>query len=168
MPTSLLRAGVLSAAVIASTTPVTAALPTQKVLPLTVALTIAQTAYHTCVARGYQISVHVLDRSGQTVVALRGDGANPHTFENSRRKAYTALTFRASSAQLAKNLTDPAQAANAQAPTTLPNIIAIGGGLPIKVGNEMLGAVGVSGAPGADLDEACAKAAIDKVEAELK
>jgi uncharacterized protein GlcG (DUF336 family) len=63
----------------------------------------------------------------------------------------------------AKNLTNPATSANAQALTTLPGIIAIGGGLPIQAGNDLLGAVGVSGAPKAELDEACAKAGLDKV-----
>jgi uncharacterized protein GlcG (DUF336 family) len=101
-------------------------------------------------------------------VALRGDGTGPHTFENSRRKAYTARTFRVSSAEFAKRLTDPARAPNTQAQSTLPGVIALAGALPIMVGEEVIGAVGVSGAPGGERDEACAKAGIDKVADQLK
>jgi uncharacterized protein GlcG (DUF336 family) len=168
MSTHLFRGVAVAGVVLASTSVAGAELPTQKVLPVTLALTIAQTAYTTCLAEGYRTSVHVLDRTGRIIVALRGDGSNPHTFENSRRKAYTALTFRAPSATLAKNLADPATAAIARAAATLPGMIALGGGLPINAGNEILGGVGVSGAPKPQLDEACAKAGIDKVAAELK
>jgi uncharacterized protein GlcG (DUF336 family) len=168
LSTHLVRAVAVAGVVFASASTAGAELPTQKTLPVTAALAIAQAAYHTCFAQGYRVSVHVVDRTGETIVALRGDGVNPHTFENSRRKAYTALTFRGPSATLAKNLTDPATAANAQALTTLPGVIAIGGGLPIKAGNDILGAVGVSGAPKAELDEACAKAGLDKVLDQLK
>jgi uncharacterized protein GlcG (DUF336 family) len=168
MSTHLFRGVAVAAVVFASASTASADLPTQKTLPITVALAIAQTAYSTCLAQGYRTSVHVLDRAGQTIVALRGDNANPHTFENSRRKAYTALTFRAPSAQLAKNLADPATAAIAQAASTLPGVIALGGGLPIQAGSEILGGVGVSGAPKPELDEACAKAGLDKVADQLK
>lgn len=168
MSTHLFRGLAVAGAVFASASAAGAQLPTQKILPVNVALTIAQTAYGTCLAQGYRTSVHVLDRSGQTVVSLRGDGANPHTFENSRRKAYTALTFRAPSATLAKNLADPATAAIARAAATLPGVIALGGGLPIQAGNEILGGVGVSGAPKPELDEACARAGIHKVADELR
>jgi uncharacterized protein GlcG (DUF336 family) len=154
--------------IFASASTAGAELPTQKTLPVTVALAIAQTAYSTCLAQGYRVSVHVLDRTGQTIVALRGDGANSHTFENSRRKAYTAMTMRAPSANLAKNLADPATALIAQAVATLPGVIALGGGLPIQAGSEILGGVGVSGAPKPELDEACSKAGIDKVADQLK
>jgi uncharacterized protein GlcG (DUF336 family) len=168
MSTHLIRGVAVAAAVFASASVAGAELPTQKMLPISLAIAIAQTAYNKCLAEGYRTSVHVLDRTGQTIVALRGDGANPHTFENSRRKAYTALTFRAPSATMAKNLADPATAAVARAAATLPGVIALGGGLPILAGNEILGGVGVSGAPKPELDEACSKAGIDKVLDQLK
>jgi len=168
MSTHLFRGVAVAGVVFVSASTAGADLPTQKTLPVTVALAIAQATYGTCLAQGYRISVHVVDRTGETIVALRGDGANPHTFENSRRKAYTALTFRGPSAMLAKNLADPATAAVAQAVTTLPGVIALGGGLPIRAGNDILGAVGVSGAPKPELDEACAKAGLDKVSDQLK
>lgn len=168
MSTHLIRGVVVAGVIFGCASTAGAELPTQKVLPIADALAIAQTAYSKCLAEGYRTSVHVVDRTGRTIVALRGDGANPHTFENSRRKAYTALTFRAPSATLAKNLADPATAAIARAAATLPGVIALGGGLPIQAGNEILGGVGVSGAPKPELDEACAKAGIEKVADQLK
>jgi uncharacterized protein GlcG (DUF336 family) len=95
---------------------------------------------------------------------LRGDGSSPHTFENSLRKAYTARTFRSPSGDLAERVkTNPTLSA-----VYLHNVIAAQGALPIKLGDEVIGAVGVSGAPGGEKDEACSKAGIDKVAAGLK
>jgi uncharacterized protein GlcG (DUF336 family) len=129
------------------------------------ALTMAETALDTCTKNGYRVSVSVVDREGETIVQVHGDNANPHTFENSRRKAYTARTFGIPSAEFAERYkSDPARWQQ----VTLPSIIAAAGALPIKVGDEVIGAIGVSGSPGGDKDEACAKAAIDKVADQLK
>ncbi len=168
MSTNLIGAVAAAGLFLASVSTAGADLPTQKTLPITVALAIAQGAYDACVAQGYRVSVHVLDRTGRTVVALRGDGSNPHTFENSRRKAYTALTMRAPSATFAKSVADPASAVIAQAVATLPDMIALGGGLPILAANDILGGVGVSGAPRPELDEACSKAGLGKVSDQLQ
>ena len=154
--------------VCALVSPASAQLITEKSLPMAMAVTIAQTAAETCKGQGYRVSVTVVGRDGEVRVALRGDGTSPHTFENSRRKAYTARTFRVSSAEFAKRLADPARAPNTQAQSTLPGVIALAGALPITVGEEVIGAVGVSGAPGGERDEACAKAGIDKVADQLK
>src|SRR5262245_61847631 len=75
------------------TSPACAQLLSQKSLSAGMALTIAQTALETCTKQGYRVSVHVLGRNGEVVVAVRGDGAAPHTMENSQRKAYTSRTF---------------------------------------------------------------------------
>jgi uncharacterized protein GlcG (DUF336 family) len=135
----------------------------EKSLSTAVALTIAQTAYDSCVQQGYHVSVHVVGREGQVLVAIRGDGSSPHTLENSLRKAYTARTFRTSSGDFAQRVKDN--------PTLgvvhLPGVIALQGALPIKVGEDVIGAVGVSGAPGGDKDEACSKAGIDKAVTQL-
>jgi uncharacterized protein GlcG (DUF336 family) len=135
----------------------------EKSLSTALALTIAQTAYDTCAQQGYHVSVHVVGREGQVLVAIRGDGSSPHTLENSLRKAYTARTFRTSSGDFAQRVKDN--------PTLgvvhLAGVIALQGALPIKVGEDVIGAVGVSGAPGGDKDEACSKAGIDKVAAQL-
>jgi uncharacterized protein GlcG (DUF336 family) len=144
--------------------PASAQLIDHKDLSLAAALTIATTAENTCEAEGNRVSVTVVGREGQVIVLLRGDGSSPHTVENSRRKAYTARTFRRSSGEFAKLVKDN--------PTTglvhLHGVIAAQGALPIKVGDDVIGAVGVSGSPGGDKDEACAKAGLDKVAAELK
>jgi uncharacterized protein GlcG (DUF336 family) len=145
-------------------TPASAELLTQKLLSAPLALTIAQTAYETCAQQGHHVSVTIVGLEGETLVAVRGDGSAPHTFENSQRKAYTARTFRAPSGEFAQRVKDN--------PTTgavhLSGVIAAQGALPIKVGDAVIGAVGVSGAPGGDKDEACAKAGVDKVADQLK
>jgi len=129
------------------------------------AMTMAETALETCIKNGNRVSVTVVDRQGETLVQVRGDNATPHTVENSRRKAYTARTFGISSGEFAERVkADPLRWAQ----TTLPSIIALQGALPIKVGDEVIGAIGVSGSPGGDKDEVCAKAGIDKVADQLK
>jgi uncharacterized protein GlcG (DUF336 family) len=144
--------------------PVHAELLSEKSLSTSIALTIAQTAYETCAQQGYHVSVHVVGREGQPLVAIRGDGSSPHTLENSLRKAYTARTFRSPSGEFAQRVKDnPTIGA-----VFLAHVVAAQGALPIKAGDEVIGAVGVSGAPGGDKDEACSRAGIDKVAAELK
>ena len=146
------------------TSSASAQLLTEKSLPAAMAITIAQTALETCTKQGYHVSVHVLGRNGEVLVAVRGDGAPPHTMENSQRKAYTARTFRIPSGEFAQRVKDnPTISA-----VHLSGIIAAQGALPIKAGDEVIGAVGVSGAPGGEKDEACSKAGIDKVADQLK
>ena len=145
-------------------TPANAELLAHKDLSLDAALTIASTAAATCKAQGYRVSVHVVGRGGEVLVALRGDNASPHTMENSMRKAYTARTFRVPSGEIVKRVKENPQFAG----VFLTNVIATEGALPIKIGDDVIGAVGVSGAPGGDKDAACAQAGIDKVADQLK
>jgi uncharacterized protein GlcG (DUF336 family) len=158
----------LAAVALAIAAPASAQLIARKDLSVDMALAIAQTAMQTCKAQGYKVSVSVIDRSGEILVHVRGDNSNPHTFENSFRKAYTARTTGAPSADLITRMGDPTQAPTARALSTLPHIIALAGALPIKVGDDVIGAIGVSGAPGGEKDEACAKAGIDKVADQLR
>jgi len=144
--------------------PAAGQLLTQKSLSAGMAMAIAQTALETCTKQGYNVSVHVLGRNGEVLVAVRGDNAPPHTMENSQRKAYTSRTFRISSGEFVQRVKDnPTLGA-----VHLTGIIAAQGALPIKAGDEVIGAVGVSGAPGGEKDEVCAKAGIDKVADQLK
>ena len=144
--------------------PAAGQLLTQKSLSAGMAMAIAQTALETCTKQGYNVSVHVLGRNGEVLVAMRGDNAPPHTMENSQRKAYTSRTFRISSGEFVQRVKDnPTLGA-----VHLTGIIAAQGALPIKAGDEVIGAVGVSGAPGGEKDEVCAKAGIDKVADQLK
>jgi uncharacterized protein GlcG (DUF336 family) len=126
---------------------------------------IAQGALAKCRADGNHVSVTVLDRDGLLKIAFRDNGAGPHTIVTSRRKAFTSVTFKQLSGQWAHRvLTDPAIAGLKDTAGT----IALGGGVPIKAGTEVIGAIGVSGSPGADKDEACANAGIAGVADKLK
>ncbi len=144
--------------------PAQAQLLSEKSLSAAMSMTIAQTALDTCKANGYRVSVTVVGRAGEILLQIRGDGASPHTMENSFRKAYTARTFRISSAEWTKNLANNPT----RGPQFLTNVIALAGALPIKVGDEVIGAVGVSGAPGGEKDEVCVQAGLDKVADQLK
>lgn len=141
-----------------------AQLLTNRDISYSVAKTIAETAIESCTAKGYRVSAVVVNRAGEVIVALRGDNASPHTMENARRKAYTALSFRTSTAEYAKRFASDDPLVRQQ--VTLPHVIAIAGGLPIKVGNDVVGGAGVSGSPG--VDEPCVQAGLDKVADQLK
>jgi uncharacterized protein GlcG (DUF336 family) len=144
--------------------PASAQLIQHKDLSAAMALTIAQTALATCKTNGYNVSVTVVGRNGETLVQVRGDNTGPHTMENSMRKAYTARTFRIPSGDMVTRVkNDPTLGL-----IHLSNVIANQGALPIKIGDETIGAAGASGAPGGEKDEACVKAGIDKVAEQLK
>jgi len=144
--------------------PAGAALIMHKDLSLDIAKTIAEGAIAACNAKGYGTSAVVVDRDGETIVAMRADTASPHTMENARRKAYTAMTFKQPTAEYAKKLLDPASVAHQQ--VTLPNVIAIPGGQPIKSGNDVIGGVGMSGSPG--VDDECVSSGLEKVKDQLQ
>ena len=143
--------------------PASAQLLQRKDLSYPMALTIATGALEDCKAKGYAVSVVVVDRGGDVMVALRANDAGPHTMENARRKAYTARTFKMTSEEFAKRMeTEPVRRQQA----TLPGVIGIPGGLPLRVGDDVIGGVGLSGSPG--VDPACVQAGIDKVQDQLK
>src|SRR5262249_32587325 len=106
----------------------------------------------------------VVGREGETLIAFRGDGSSPFSFENARRKAYTARAYRQPTSVYAKRYADNDPLIRQQ--LTLPNMIAIPGGLPIKAGEEVTGGAGASGSPG--VDEPCVQAGLDKVADQLK
>jgi len=122
------------------------------------ALELATTALNKCRADGYKVSITVLNRHGRTAAALSDDGVNPHTLENSERKAYTAFTTRNPSGEVAKR---PQPGLSAF--LLLKGVTAAEGGLPVFAGKELVGSVGVSGAPGGEKDAACAQAGIDRI-----
>ena len=157
-----LTAGFVLPAVLASAAQ--AQLVNHKDLSLATALAIATTASETCKAQGNRVTVAVIGRTGELIVQLRGDDASPHTLDFSSRKAYTARTFRIASGEIANRFKqDPAYFA-----VHVPNTAPTQGALPIKIGDEVIGGVGVSGAPGGEKDEACAQAGLDKVADLLK
>ncbi len=144
--------------------PAEAQLITHHDLSYPMARMIAEAAIESCGAKGYAVSAVVVDRAGEVMVAMRADGAGPHTMENARRKAYTARSFRIATSDYAKRYADNDPVVRQQ--VTLPSVIAIPGGLPVKVGEDVIAGVGVSGSPG--VDEPCVQAGIAKVADQLK
>jgi uncharacterized protein GlcG (DUF336 family) len=134
------------------------ALPREAVLPLVLADKAVHAALDACTAGGYRVSVAVVDRSGVVRAQLRADGAGVHTVDSSRRKAYTAASLRRPTTELAERI------AGAPALRELADlneqVLMLGGGLPIELEGEVVGGIGVGGAPGADLDDDCARAGL--------
>ncbi|MGA7583289.1 MAG: heme-binding protein [Pseudolabrys sp.] len=135
-------------------------LVTQKNISLAMAPTIAQAAVAQCESMGFKVSVTVVDPAGLPIVMLRGDGAGLHTPEGAERKAYTARTFSQPSADFVKRLTERLGSRQ------YTRVLALAGGLPIKAGSEVVGAVGVPGSRGKD--DVGSQAGIDKVADQLK
>lgn len=153
---------------IASLTPLSAKAQggtvTYKSLNLDVALEAARTALSDCQKRGFQVAVAVVDRFGTPQVMLRDRFAGAHTAPTATGKAWTAATFRSSTMELS-GISQPGMPQAGL--RNLPNVVLIGGGMPIEAGGSILGAIGVSGAPGGDADEACAKTGIAAVQDKL-
>ena len=125
-----------------------------------VALEAAQAAMKKCRDNGFQVAVAVVDRFGQPQVMLRDRFAGLHAPDTAVRKAYTAVSFRSATGDLAKSLrSGQLEAGIAQ----LPHVALLGGGLMIEAGGSLLGGIGVSGAPGGDKDEECARAGLDAI-----
>ena len=161
----LSRLGLLVSASMLAAVPAFAQAPlVEKNVSMGMALAIIQGAIEQCTKDGYKVSVTIVDKSGNVAAQLRGDGTGPHTMEFSRMKAYTSRTRNQTSLQTMKMMEDPANAFIRQ----IPNVVGVGGGVPIHAGNEVIGAVGVSGAPGGEKDEVCANAGIAKVADALK
>ena len=141
-------------------------LPKESLLPLSAANRVVQAALEACKKDGYRVAVSVVDRAGVLRAMGRADGAGPHTVDSSRKKAYTAASMRRPTSESADLITKvPALEALRD---INDNILILGGGLPIEVGGDVVGGVGVGGAPGAHLDDACAKAGLDAIGAAPK
>jgi uncharacterized protein GlcG (DUF336 family) len=138
-------------------------LVTQRNLSLPMAKMIAEAALGACKAKGYNTAVAVVDRAGQVMVILRDEQATAQQAEMARRKAYTARMFRTTTLEFQKRTSDPAYAAQRD----IADILALGGGVPIQVGNDIIGGVGSSGSS-QQMDDECAKAGVAKVAELLK
>lgn len=141
-------------------------LPTEKVLPLSLATEAARAALAACEKKGYKVSAAVVDRAGLVRVLIRGDGAGPHTLDSSQRKAYTAASLGRSTSDLVKLVAG--NPVNEGLRDMNEKILILAGGLPLKAGSQTLGGIGVGGAPGGEKDEACAQAGLDKIKDRLK
>lgn len=153
---------VLGGAVLA--TPSSAQTIARKDISVDAAVVIATTAMADCKAKGWKVSTTVVGRNGEVLLQLRGDGTGPHTMENSWKKAFTARTFNIPSGEMEKRLKDNPQ----MGAQYLTGFTTGRGALPIKIGDEVVGAAGASGAPGGEKDEACIQTGLDKVKDQLK
>jgi uncharacterized protein GlcG (DUF336 family) len=130
------------------------------------ATTAAQAALSACATRGYHVAVAVSDADGQLIVLLRGDKTGPHLLDAARRKAYTAASSGARTSAWERAI---ATRSGVPDPNLifLNGILAVGGGVPIRAGNDEVGAIAVSGSPGVTFDEQCADAGIAAIQADL-
>jgi uncharacterized protein GlcG (DUF336 family) len=157
---------ILIASAIAAAIPFTASgqgVVMQRNLSLTMAKTIAEAALTECKSKGFNTAVAVVDRAGQVMVILRDEQATGQQAEMARRKAFTARMFRMSTLEFQKRTAEPAYAAQRD----VADILALGGGVPIQIGNDIIGGVGSSGS-NQEMDDACARAGVAKVADLLK
>jgi uncharacterized protein GlcG (DUF336 family) len=132
----------------------------QKNISLAQANALATSAIQACMAKNYQVTVTVVDRAGVIKAVQRTDNAGPHTVKASEMKAYTSLSTKNASGKVMEAAQSNAGAQNMR---DVPGFLLLAGGLPLKVGDEVIGAIGIGGAPGGHLDEACAQQAIDSL-----
>lgn len=137
----------------------------EKNISLDLAVNIAGETIAACSADGYNVTVAVVDRAGVLRSLMRADNAGTHTADAAKAKAFTSASSRTPTTIMAENIQKNPAAAEM---VNIPGFLVLGGGVPIKVGDETIGAIGVAGAPGGHLDEACAVAALDKVKDQLK
>jgi len=153
------------AAISASTSLHAQPVRTERNITLELASQLATDAMAACVGGGFNVSVVVVDRSGSVRASLRGDDAGPHTLLAAQQKAFTA----ASSNATTQTMGDRAQAPGGPAYLVhIPGFLLLAGGVPIKAGSDLVGAVGVAGAPRGTQDEQCAMTAIEKSREKLK
>ncbi|NYE22169.1 GlcG/HbpS family heme-binding protein [Pigmentiphaga litoralis] len=161
-----MKATHLIAAVTLAATPLfaSAQLLQERNVPATIATDIAHAALNACAQRGFNVSAAVVDRAGVLRVLVRADNAGPHTVDGARMKAYTSSSSRAPTLAMQENAQkNPV----AQQLTDIPGFLLLGGGVPIRVGNEVVGAVGVAGAPSGVIDGECGAAGIEAAKAKL-
>jgi uncharacterized protein GlcG (DUF336 family) len=159
-------AAMASVICIASATPAAAQSGTYTVRQLTpeTALKAARAALEDCRKRGYQVTVAVVDRAGNAQALVRDRFAGPHTVTTAINKGYTAISFRTDTLEFAK-LTQAGSASSGV--RQIPNVVALGGGVMIQAGGATVGAVGISGAPTGEADDACARAGIAAIRDDL-
>jgi len=129
------------------------------------ALKVAQAALADCRSKGYQVAVVVVDRMGVPQAMIRDRYAGPHTPDTAFRKAWTAVSFREATLLMSENTAAGSPQAGVRHVT---NALMLGGGVPIEAGGSIVGGVGISGAPGGDADDACSRAGIEAVMADLE
>ena len=137
----------------------------EKNMTLALANQLAAAAVSACQANGYAVTATVVDRAGGIRAMHRADNAGPHTIAASERKAFTSASAKNATTAMMETAQKNPGAANL---VHIPGFLLLGGGMPVKVGNEVIGAVGVGGAPGGHLDDQCVAAALESVKEQLK
>ena len=161
----LLKTIALTLGLSAATGAALAATTSNRSIASATAVQLAQQTVSACSAEGYNVSASVVDRAGVLLAMVRADGAGTHTAEASRAKAFTSASSRNPTSGIAKAIqSNPDAAGMAQ----IPGFLVLAGGVPVKIGNETIGAIGVAGAPGGHLDEACAQKAITSLKDQLQ
>jgi len=138
---------------------------TQRSISLQLARTIADAALAACTKDGFDVTAAVVDRAGDFVLLLRSDRANPHNAELARRKAYTSRTFGITSLEFRNRTAGTGEFAGQR---QLAEVIPLGGGVPIRIGTEIIGGLGLSGSPVQEADEKCALAGLAAAANQLK
>ena len=162
---NIIKVSTLALSLIAAAGANAQAVRTEKNMSLELANQIAATSVAACAANGYAVAATVVDRAGTVRAVQRADNAGPHTLASSQQKAFTSASAKSTTLAMMEGSQKNPAAANL---VYVPGYLLLGGGVPVKVGNEVIGAVGVGGAPGGNLDEQCAMAALDKVKDQLK
>lgn len=141
------------------------AVRSEKNISLALANQIAAASVAACSAKGYNVTATVVDRAGLVRAVQRADNAGPHTLAASQQKAWTSASARNNTLAMMETAQKNPGAANL---VHIPGFLLLGGGVPVRVGNDVIGAVGIGGAPGGHLDEQCAVAALEQVKDQLK
>lgn len=162
---SLTKLSAAAALLVAASLAQAQAVRSEKNMSLELANQIATAAVAACAANGYAVAVTVVDRAGGVRAVQRADNAGPHSLGSSEQKAFTSASAKVNTLAMMETAQKNPGAANL---VYLPGFLLLGGGVPVKVGNEVIGAVGIGGAPAGNLDEQCALAALDKVKDLLK
>lgn len=162
---SLTKLSAAAALLVAASLAQAQAVRSEKNMSLELANQIATAAVAACAANGYAVAVTVVDRAGGVRAVQRADNAGPHSLGSSEQKAFTSASAKVNTLAMMETAQKNPGAANL---VYIPGFLLLGGGVPVKVGNEVIGAVGIGGAPAGNLDEQCALAALDKVKDLLK
>ena len=163
--TKLASASILALSLLAAAGANAQAVRTEKNISLELANQIAAATVASCTAAGYAVTATVVDRAGTVRAVQRADNAGPHTLGASLQKAFTSASAKNNTQAMMEGAQKNPAAANL---VNIPGFLLLGGGVPVRAGTEVIGAVGVGGAPGGHLDEQCAVAGLDKVKDLLK
>lgn len=164
MTKTCVRAAIVSGALMMSASASAQGVVTTKQISAEVANGIAMAAIEQCRKDGFRVSVAIVDRAGNMQALLRDEGAGPHTPDTARRKAFTSASFGITTADFSARVAQPGNAAL----NDITGVITLAGGIPVRAGNDLIGGIGVGGAPTGTSDEACAKAGLEKYAAQIK